>query len=155
MSETCLRFVLDFPFIGIRFVWDLLYIGLRFVLELLEIFLRIVWDLGDICSRFVWVIPWCRMMENGDDCTIWKNLTHWLSEDLTSKEAIASKTSTKSVQRCVSLCKVKKVEHNVKRNTLTFFLYIRKKFIRTASLKISWKTKNIQRLPDYFLKNQL
>ena len=31
------------------------------------------------------------------------------------------KTSTKSVQRCVSLCKVKKVEHNVKRNTLTFF----------------------------------
>ena len=62
---------------------------------------------------------------------------------------------TNSVQRCVSVCKVKKVEHNVKRNTLTFFLYVRTKFIRTASLKISWKTKNIQRLPDNFLKNQL
>ena len=33
-------------------------------------------------------------MENGEDWRIWKNLTQCLSEDVTSREAIASKKKT-------------------------------------------------------------
>ena len=44
-------------------------------------------------------------------------------------------TSTKSVQRVVSLCKVKKVEHNVKRNTLTFFYIYKKKVYKNGKSK--------------------
>ena len=78
--KICLIYNWDKP----RYGWDRRKIWLGYVQYILEICLRCAWYISKMSLKYSWDLLY--------NCWwVWKNLTPWLSENMTSREAIASK----------------------------------------------------------------